>query len=145
MALLIYHPSSPSPYAAPSPEIAEDFLAWGYRVVPFSASYSFSELTPRNIQTRRTLYSIWREEKVLHLSQDRLEALRERVFTSQRLYGVPLTDSGDWVPGRAERHAIAMTNVLEGIHASEKIGGEDGVLDVVREFIDEEDARTVVG
>jgi hypothetical protein len=57
--------------------------------------------------------------------------------------GVPLTDSGEWVPARAERHAVAITNVLEDIHASEKIGGEDGVLDIVREFTDEEDARTV--
>jgi hypothetical protein len=143
MTFLIHHPASQNPYAAPSEEIAEDFRAWGYRVVPFSDSYSFSELTPRNINIRRTLFSIWREEKILHLPQSRLEVLSERIFTSQKLFGVSLTNAGDWVPGRAERYAVAITNVLEAIHESEKVRGEDGVLKVVKEFIDENDAGHV--
>ena len=143
MTFLIHHPASQSPYAAPSKEIADEFHAWGYRVIPFSSSYNFAELTPRNINTRRTLFSIWREEKILHLPENKLELLLQKILASQKLADVTLTNGGYKEVGRAEKYSIAITNVLEGIHESEKIGGGDGVLDVVKEFIDEDDAGSI--
>jgi hypothetical protein len=73
----------------------------------------------------------------------KLELLLKMIFAMQKLAGDPLTNAGYQQAGRAERYSIAITNVLEGIHESEKIGGADGVLEVVKEFIDEDDAGSV--